>query len=161
VRGAGFLACFLLLAAIGILGFWLALYWRSEIFPGINSDLIVDQAPAAHQRPVLSDDELADQFGIRVTQVAITGGGYVKLCFLVIDPDKADAIHDKANPPAIVDETTGVVVDRVLMGHYHIESFQAGVTNNMLFVNPGNLVQPGDKVSVLLGNAELVHVDVR
>jgi hypothetical protein len=160
VRVVGYLAGFFLIAAIVILGFWLVLFWRGEVFPGIKNELVDNQATTAYHRLVISDDELAAQVGIRVTQVAVTGGGLVELRFLVIDPDKANAIQDEAGPPVIVDEATGLVVDRLMKGYSRTESFQAGVTYYLTFENPGNRVHPGDKVSVLLGNTELDHVDV-
>jgi hypothetical protein len=83
------------------------------------------------------------------------------LRFQVVDPDKAAALHDEKTPPALIDETTGVLVDQLLMGHSHTDSFRAGQTYYLIFENPGNLVQSGSKVSVLLGNAEVDHVDVR
>ncbi len=89
------------------------------------------------------------------------GGGLVDLRFQAIDPDKAHSVHEDATPPVLIDETTGVVIDTLLMGHSHTSDFVPGVTYYLVFENPGNLLQSGSKVSVLLGDAEIEHIDVR
>lgn len=119
-------------------------------------------APAQWQRPVVSSAGLADRSGVRITQLAISGGGgLIDLRYEVLDPDKAAVLHAEATPPVLVDDTSGVVVDQLLMGHSHSGSFTAGQTYYMIFENPGNLVQRGSTVSVLLGNAEVDHVPVQ
>ncbi len=117
---------------------------------------------AQWQRPVISAAGLVDRVGVHITHVAISGGGgLIDLRYEVIDPDKAAAVHDEATPPVIVDDTSGVVVDQLLMGHAHSGTFKAGQTYYLIFENPGNLVQTGSTVSVLLGNAEVEHVPVQ
>jgi len=118
-------------------------------------------APAQWQRPVVSEAGLAERSGVRIQHVALSGGGgLLDLRFQVVDPDKAAAVHDLATPAAVVDETTGLVVNQLLMGHSHTAPFKTGVTYYLVFENPGNLVQRGSDVSVLLGNAQVEHVVV-
>src|SRR5262245_464958 len=46
-------------------------------------------------RPSISASELPDRLGVRLTRVAVTGGGgLLDLRFQVLDPEKAAAIHD-------------------------------------------------------------------
>jgi hypothetical protein len=117
---------------------------------------------AQWQRPVVSAAGLADRSGVRIVYVAVTGGGgLIELRYQVVDPDKAVVIHDNARPPVIVDDATGVVADQLLMGHSHTGSFNAGQTYYLIFENPGNLVQRGSTVSVLLGNAQVDHVIIQ
>ena len=119
-------------------------------------------APAALQREVVSQAGLAAKVGVRIVQVAVTGGGgLIDLRYQVIDPNKALAIHDEDTPPALVDDTTGVVVDQLLMGHFHTGQLNAGQTYYLIFENPGNLVQSGTTVSVLLGDAQIDHVAMK
>jgi hypothetical protein len=89
------------------------------------------------------------------------GGGLLDLRYEVVDADKAVALHDPSTPPALVEESSGLVVDSLLMGHAHKASYKPGVTYYLVFENPGDLVQQGGKVSVLLGTVELEHVDVQ
>jgi hypothetical protein len=120
------------------------------------------QAATTWERPVVDAATLADLEGIRVVQVAVTGdGGLLDLRIQVVDPDKAAAVHDLTWPPALIDETSNAVADELLMGHSHTAPFKAGQTYYFVFQNPGNLVQRGGTVSVLLGHAELAHIAVR
>ena len=117
--------------------------------------------PASWTRPVVTNDGLVERVGVRIVQVAVTGGGgLLDLRVQVVDPDKASALHDPATPPAIVDGATNVVANQLLMGHAHGDAFKAGVTYYFVFENPGNLIQRGGRVSVLLGSAELDNVAV-
>ena len=117
---------------------------------------------ATWQRPVGSAVDLASRVGVRITQVAVTGGGgLLDLRVLVLDAERASALHDQSTPPAVVDEATGVVASDLLMGHAHSDPFQAGLTYYFVFENPGNVIQRGGTVSVLLGDAEVDHIQVR
>jgi hypothetical protein len=110
---------------------------------------------------VVGADALGDRSGVRITRVAVSGdGGLVDLRFKVVDPDRADALHDQRTPPAVVDEQSGLVVHDLLMSHSHSGPFKAGVTYYLVFENPGNWVRRGSKVTVLLGNAQVEHVTV-
>jgi hypothetical protein len=119
--------------------------------------------PLQSDRPVVSEAGLVSRSGVRIVHVAVTGdGGLLDLRFQVIDADKAAAVvHDPAAPPAIVDEASGVVAKDLFMGHSHSGPLKEAVTYYLIFENPGNLVQRGDLVSVLLGNAQVQHVMVR
>lgn len=98
--------------------------------------------------------------GIRVVRVTVTGGGgIVDLRYLVVDPDRALAVHD--TPPKLIDEDSGTVVDLPFMGHLHGGEPEFGLTYPLLFVNGGGAVRPGDQVTVVVGGARLEHVPVR
>lgn len=118
--------------------------------------------PAAWERPAVSADGLIGRSGVKIEHVALTAeGGLLDLRFKVVDPDKAAAVHDAAYPPAIVDESTGLVVNQLFMGHAHGGGYDAGLTYYLVFENPGNLVQRGSRVAVLLGDAQVEHVVVQ
>jgi hypothetical protein len=143
-----------LAAAVGALA--LSLHGRSNGEPKAASAV-----PVNWQRPVVSAGGLAEQSGVKLTQVAVSGaGGLVDVRFKVLDPDKAVALHDQATPPALVDERTGVVVNQLLMSHAHHGAYKAGVTYYLVFNNPGDWVRRGGRVTVLLGNAQVEHVAV-
>ena len=117
---------------------------------------------AAWQRPAASADQLVDRSGVKITEVAVTGGGgLVDLRYQVIDPELANELHDPSTPPAVIDENSGLVVHDLLMSHSHTDPFKAGVTYYLIFNNPGNWVHRGSKVTVLLGDAQVEHVAVR
>jgi hypothetical protein len=115
--------------------------------------------PKSWARPVMTPAQLADRVGVEITQVAVSGdGGLIDLRYRVIDPEAASALHDPATPPAVVDEHSGLVVHTLLMNHAHSGEFKAGVTYYLVFDNPGNWLQRGSSVSVLLGDAQVEHV---
>jgi hypothetical protein len=127
-----------------------------------GADATDSRVPASWARPVVDADRLGQASGVEITRVAVTGdGGLVDLRFKVVDPDRANALHDAGTPPAVVDEQSGLVVHSLLMNHAHSGAFKAGVTYYLVFENPGNWVRRGSRVTVLLGNAQVEHVTVK
>lgn len=112
-------------------------------------------------RPAVDAEGLVRASGVRVAHVVVTGGGgLVDLRFQVVDPEAANALHDPATPPALVDEDTGLVVHDLLMNHSHSGAYRAGTTYYLVFENPNGWIHPGSVVSVLLGDAQVEHVVV-
>jgi hypothetical protein len=112
--------------------------------------------------PVVTQAGMLDKVGIRIVHVAEAGGGgLLDLRYQVVDVDKAGALHDRGRPPALVDEHSGQVIGRLLMGHAHFGTLHAGVTYYVEFENPGGLVKAGDPVSVVLGPARQQHILVQ
>jgi hypothetical protein len=110
----------------------------------------------------LDPSAFEQQTGVRVVRTAVSGaGGILDLRYLVVDPTKADAVHDASHPPRIIDERTGKPAGAPLMGHVHTGPAKAGVVYYVLFLNPRRLVTPGGRVSVELGGVRLRHVLVR
>jgi hypothetical protein len=104
---------------------------------------------------------MAGRSGVRVVRVAATGGGgLLDLRYEVVNPDVAAVVHDPKTPPALVDERSGLVIGQLLMGHMHKGQSKAGLTYYLVFLNPGDAVRRGDRVSVVLGGARLQHVRV-
>jgi hypothetical protein len=126
-------------------------------------------APSAAPRPgpralpaAVGPAELARRAGVRVVRVAATGGGgLLDLRYQVVEPDAAAAVHDADTPPALVDEASGRVLGSLLMGHMHKGRPKAGRSYYLIFLNPGDVVRRGARVSVVLGDARLEHVRVR
>jgi hypothetical protein len=104
---------------------------------------------------------MAQRSGVRVIRVTATGGGgLLDLRYQVVDPDVAAAIHDADKPPALVDERSGLVLGELLMGHMPHGKPKAGESYYLVFLNPGDAVRHGDRVSVVLGGARLEHLRV-
>jgi hypothetical protein len=132
--------------------------WLTQV-PDNATKRADSRIPASWQRPVVTADSLVQQSGVKITQVAVTGdGGLVDLRFKVVDPERANTLHDQSTPPAVVDEQSGLVVHELFMNHSHTGPFKAGVTYYLVFNNPGNWVHHGSRVTVLLGNAAVGHV---
>jgi hypothetical protein len=147
------------LLAIASAGVVLVLPRLSDSGSNATSETAV---PVAWGRVAVSNGALAQRSGVKITHVAVTGGGgLVDLRYQVVDPDKATALHDASTPPAVVDEQSGLVVHDLLMDHAHTGPFKAGVTYYYIFNNPGNWVHHASLVTVLLGNAQVEHVVVQ
>jgi len=153
VRIAGFLVGVLIAAGIGALALWLP--QRSHSEPSVNP-------PPEWRRPAVSAPGLAERSGVRLVRVAVTGGGgLLDLRYQVVDPSKAVTVHEAKTPPAIIDERTGLVLNRLLMGHAHQGQLKPAVSYYLVFENTGNWVHRGSEVTVLLGDAEVEHVVVK
>jgi hypothetical protein len=117
---------------------------------------------AAPTFPIVSPAGLVERSGVRVVRVAVSGdGGLVDLRYLVVDSEKADAVHNSRTPPLVIDERTGGVVSQLLMGHIHNSRPKVGLTYYLIFENPGHVLRRGGRVTVELGNARLPHVPVQ
>ncbi len=153
VRIAGFLAGVLIAAGIGALALWLP--HRSHSEASVSP-------PPEWRRPAVSASGLAERSGVRLVRVAVTaGGGLLDLRYQVVDPSKAVTVHEAQTPPAIIDERTGLVLNRLLMGHAHQGPLKPAVSYYLVFENTGNWVHHGSEVTVLLGDAEVEHVVVK
>ena len=142
----------LIAAGIGVLAIWLPQHSNGE--PRVDP-------PPGWQRPSVSAG-LAERSGVRLVRVAVTGGGgLLDLRYQVVDPNKAVTVHEKPTPPAIIDERTGLVLNRLLMGHAHTGQLKAAVSYYLVFENTGNWVHRGSTVTVLLGKAQVEHVVVK
>jgi hypothetical protein len=111
---------------------------------------------------VVSQSGMEAKSGVRVVRVTMSGdGGLLDLRYKIVDADKAHAVHNPKNPPLLVDEFTGGVINQPLMGHLHSGAPKLGLTYFVLFLNRGELVHRGSLVSVVIGNARLRHVRVQ
>ena len=152
-RIAGFLAGVLIAAGIGALALWL---------PQRSSGQASAEPPPQWRRPAVSASGLAERSGVRLIRVAVTGGGgLLDLRYQVVDPSKAAAVHEAETPPAIIDERTGLVLNRLLMGHAHHGQLKPAVSYYLIFENTGNWVRRGSEITVLLGDAQVEHVIVK
>ncbi|MER7132771.1 hypothetical protein [Streptosporangium saharense] len=166
-----------LAAAVGLGGTAAALVWRlsTPLASAAPARAVPASAPKsppgpdtgpppggpAFDRPVVPVDRLADRAGIRLVRVTASGaGGLLDVRFQVVDPDRAQAVHHADTPPLVVDEATGLVVRQLYMGHAHTGELKPAVSYYLVFENSGNWVQPGSKVTVLLGDAQVQHVTV-
>jgi hypothetical protein len=107
-------------------------------------------AEAADAR-VVDATALEDEFGIRVTLVAVTAdGGLVDLRFTVLDRTKAEHVmHDATTMPALYVERSG----RLLTASHplaHKVTVLDGATYFLLYANSGGAIQGGTPVSVVI-----------
>jgi hypothetical protein len=112
--------------------------------------------------PPVSRQGLIQTSGVEIVRVALSGGGgLIDVRYRVVDADKAATIHSTVNPPLLLDQPSGAIVDQLLMGHLHGGRPKVGVTYFLLFTNPGDIVRRGSRVSVQLGGARVQGVPVQ
>lgn len=116
-------------------------------------------APDAATRARLAFEE---QTGVRIVRVAVTGGGgMLDLRYQTLDPDKALTVHDRKNPPKLIDAASGETISRPWMQHAHKRDLHTAVTYYQLLMNPRGVVKRGSKVAVVIGDARLENVIVQ
>ena len=104
-----------------------------------------------------------DRTGIRFVRVALTGGGgLLDVRYQVLDSTKALEAFEQTGPghPTLVDEATEAKIVQPFMGHAGHPDLNEAVTYFVILENPGDVVQPGGTVTVVMGGARLEHVPV-
>lgn len=111
-------------------------------------------------------DEIEDKWGIRVLSIRLTSASYMlDFRYHVLDVEKASAIVTRKIKPHIVVERTGrklfVPVAAKLGPLRQSPKFiQPDKNYFVFFANPGGAVKPGDKVTVVMGDATIEHLMV-
>lgn len=96
---------------------------------------------------------LEDRYGIRVTLIGVTaGGGMIDFRYKVLDPDKATRwIQDADLMPHLMAEKNGTEIGHSA-GMAHSATLLPGRVYYMLYGNAGGAIQPGDAVTVMVGD---------
>jgi hypothetical protein len=115
-----------------------------------------------HIEPLVSAQGLVETSGVKLVRVALSGsGGLIDVRYRVIDPDKATSVHAPDSPPLILDKRSGAIINQLLMAHLHHGRPTVGITYYLLFLNPGNVIRRGSRVSIQLGGARVAGVTVQ
>ena len=141
------------LLAIG--GVLLVRGWRPFATPAAQNP-----APIAAGMPASAQVE--DSYGVRLASVAVTAGnGMVQIRYQVLDPLKAEAMHDDKTSPVLV-RADGTVFDAPgIPGHAHSKNApDAGRAGYVLLANTKGGVRPGMVVSVRVGTIVVKGVTV-
>lgn len=106
------------------------------------------------------DAELTERWGIEVTSARLTAHGHmVDFRYRVLDADKAAPLFERQTKPNLIHEGSGKVLavpQPAKTGALRNSSTpQAGKIYWMFFGNAGKLVQPGDRVTVVIGDFRL------
>jgi hypothetical protein len=105
---------------------------------------------------------IEDEFGVRFTFLAVTAkGGFIDIRYRVLDADKAVVFgHYTETTPYLIVEDTGEVVDSTIMS-FHNHRIEPSRIYYALFRNRSNAIQPGDMVTIAVGDLTLEHVPVQ
>lgn len=92
--------------------------------------------------------------GLKVSSTA--SGNLIRFSYKVVDPAKAKALGDKGATPYLIGERSRAVLQVPVMDKVgalrQAGSAKPGHEYWMTFSNKGNLVKPGDRVSVVIGS---------
>lgn len=107
--------------------------------------------------------EFAARTGITVSLLGVTaGGGMIEFRYQVVDPDKASRlVHDDAVRPILVVEDTGATLVMSSRPHGHKAELKLGGTYFFLLANANNAVRKGSRVTIVVGDVRLEHVQAQ
>lgn len=146
--------------------------WRPAVALGvmlavtiIGAAAIVSQPAASAVSQIDAAEALAMErvWGVRLLNVALTGhDGLIDVRYQVVDPDKALGLHDADSTPALIDEATGVILDRPgLHSDHKVRSLRPGGTYYLLYQNNGGLLKPGSRITLKIGEVLLRHITIQ
>ena len=116
-------------------------------------------AAANTTEPPAEQLELVEQWGIEIVSLRQSAAGMlIDLRYRVIDPDKAMIFLDRTEDAYLTDQDTGMTVE-VPVGKVGPmrQTLRAGkpIADRiyfMLFSNPGRSIEPGSKVTIVIGD---------
>ncbi|MEJ2465672.1 MAG: hypothetical protein P8045_08190 [Candidatus Thiodiazotropha sp.] len=119
--------------------------------------------------PAIDNRKMVEQWGVEVLRVSYAADGFwLEFRFRVHDPEKANVLFDTKMKPYMESEASGVklaVPTAAKVGALRTtnrgHNIKAGKIYNIMFSNPGFLVQPGQKVTVVSGDFKAEHLTVR
>lgn len=108
-----------------------------------------------HQAQIL--DQIEDQWGVRPVALRLTAAGhFIDFRLKVIDPEKAKAVLDRTHKAYLVDEDSGKVlpVPMTKLGPLRGSDVMPKKDRHyvILFQNSTRVLQPGSKVTVVIGD---------
>lgn len=107
------------------------------------------------------------KLGIRMEGLRLSAAGYMlDFRYRVLDPDKAAALLDRKIRPYLLDEATGAqlgVPDTAKLGQLRTTGRNKAVVDRnyfIMFANPGRQVQPGSRMTLVMGDARIENLIV-
>lgn len=125
----------------------------------VAADVTIARETARVETQYLPLTQLAEQYGIKITQVAVTGaGGLVDFRFKVLDPEKARKLVGQ--PPTMPELVAGGSDLKLATSHkmMHAIRLQKDAVSYALYPNVRGAVKPGTPVSVAFGELRVEPV---
>ena len=106
------------------------------------------------------------EWGIEIVYVRQTAGGYMlEFRYKVVDAEKATALFERKTKPMLTHNKTGaklIVPTPAKTGALRNSNLpKKGNTYWMFFANPGQLVKPGEQVSIQIGEFLAENLEVK
>ena len=130
---------------------------RRTVLALVATAALVTGACATTSTAAPPQPTLEERWGIDILGVQQASAGYMlDFRFLVLDPDKAAPLFDRATKPYLLDETSGMrfgVPNPPKVGPLRTTyPPKEGRRYFIFFANPGRFVKPGQKVTVVVGD---------
>lgn len=109
---------------------------------------------------------LEQEWGVRVIGIRTTAAGYMlDFRYRILDADKATPILNRKTKPELIVEHNGTklyvpVTSKIGPLRQSAKFVKEDKNYYMFFANPGRYVQPGDKVTVVIGDFKAEHITV-
>lgn len=122
--------------------------------PGHAADVAQEAAPAAPTNGAAMEEK----WGVQVVATRLTADGYmIDFRYRVVGPAKAAFLSDRKIEPYLIDGASGarlVVPNTAKLGRLRQipHARDGNRTYFMFFANPGRLVKPGAKVTLVIGD---------
>jgi hypothetical protein len=132
---------------------------QSAAVPGVKPTAA--STPYRNQPNRIANQEAAyyqTVWGIGEPSVKATESGIIlRFSYRVLDPQKAKLLHDKKLDPILESPEKGVrlvvpSMDKVGQLRQAPQKIEAGKSYWMAFSNSGQLIKPGDRVDIVIGN---------
>ena len=110
---------------------------------------------------------LIAKWGIRAERMMISGAGnIVDFRYHVLDPEKAAKVVSPKIKPVLVDEKTGMMKEVPMPANIGAlrntgRNLKKDRKYFVLFNNPGRNIKKGDKVTLVMGDYKLEHIEVQ
>ena len=129
----------------------------------IKNSLVIKKLLANNLR---NNTFLRRTWGVETLYVQENAGGYMlEYRYKVLDGKKAEPLFNRQIKPVLTHKKTGarlIVPTPAKTGALRNSNLpKTGKTYWMFFANPGNLVKPGDKVSIKIGKFEVKDLVVK
>ena len=109
-------------------------------------------------KPTIQKSLYENKWGVKVEDIRLSSAGYMlDFRYRVLDPQKAAPLLSRQVKPYLVDQESGsklIVPAPPKVGSLRQKSYQP-ISNKIYFIlfsNPGRLVKPGNKVTVVIGD---------
>jgi len=108
---------------------------------------------------------MAEKWGVEITSIRLTANDHmIDFRYRVLDPEKAADLFVRQTKPTLIHQRTGKVLavpETAKIGPLRNSNApQEGKIYWMFFGNAGNLVQAGDKVTVVIGDFRVENLVV-
>jgi len=139
---------------------------RSDSQAPVQPPFSKEDSPAAIVPLAQREGIIYEDWGIEVKTIMLSAAGYMlDFRFKVLDAQKAEPLFGRKVQPQLIDASSGAVLivpspPKVGQMRQTLYPPHEGKIHYILFANPGRLIQPGNKVTVVMGDFRAENLSV-